>query len=675
MSNYIPTNLTSLLKEDYLAYSLSVIVGRAIPRYTDGCKPIARRIFTAIKMLNLKPDGRFMKSARLDGEVLGKYSPHGSAYGAIVTLTAPWNNNYSLINGHGNFGDSTSQCAAARYTEVKSSPLLWEGVLEDSDTWETTPNYDGSLQEPVELNVKFPLVLLNGQEGIGVAYVCKIPPHGLRSITEATKLICKQASSEREYNNNLSKARELLIPDFPTGTQIINDEGLEQYKTSGSGSIRCRAKLEVSTQERSGKARNRLCLTFTNLPPGTNPEKIGEQIKNELEKGRIEGISEVNDLSDLSGDRVQIIAKSGTSAESLKEQLYAYTDLDLKFSAKNLVIDGTKPVELSPVQIVQKWVSWRLGRLKVKFERELNIKTSRIHIVEGLLKAIDQMDLIIKCIRASKDKVEAKKSLKASPFQFSEDQSEAILEMKLRQLTGLDKKDLSQERQALQLRINELAQLSSEEGSGEKARRGYMLKELGELGERHGEARRSPVVDPPDASVAPGAPVVARRPAGAPKPRFVKVDLKKGLVEQAKGPRGALVLESKEKLILVTDSGYVRKVASTFKGPISDNYCPVLLAKKDSEVAQNKYLVVFEHDNEIRAMVVFGEDLCKTTSKGKSCLPLGSRVMYFGEGKHTISWASKRKKPTTLGLDVKRGRLGGKGVKIGNSLEVATPTS
>lgn len=660
----VGTEIAQQLKEDYLAYSLSVIVGRAIPRVTDGCKPIARRIFTAMKMLNLKPDGRFMKSARLDGEVLGKYSPHGSAYGAIVTLTAPWNNNYSLIDGQGNFGDSTSQFAAARYTEVKSSSLLWEGVLEDSDTWVTTPNYDGSLQEPVELNVKFPLVLLNGQDGIGVGYACKIAPHNLRSIIEATKLVCKETTSEKAFAENLRKAREILLPDFPTGTRVVKDEQLEEYTKTGAGSIRCMAEVEIGVQQRSGKAKDRPTLTFTKLPPGTNPEKIGEQVKNGLEKGRIEGVAEVNDLSDLSGDCVQIVAKPGVNTEKLRDQLYAFTDFDLKFSARTLVIDGIKPVELSPVQIIRRWVPWRLERLRVKFQRELDIKSSRLHIVEGLLKAIDKMDLIIKKIRAAKDKAEAKASLMAAQFKFSDKQAEAILEMRLRQLTNLDQTDLSVEQSELKDRIGELDKLVEGGDSGTKARRDYMLGELTELGKRHGEARRSPLVDPPAAF---STPTPSNRPEatpGTPRPRFMKVDSKKGIVEQVKGPRGALVLDSRDKVILMTDDGFLRKVPSNFKGTITSSYYPVTLAKKESEVSQRKYLVVFEIEGQIRCFVLNGVDLCKATSKGKRWLIEGSRLIHFSEGSYTVDWVSKRKKPLKLDLNQKAGKPASRGVKV-----------
>ena len=673
MTNTINVNLAHQVQEDYLAYSLSVIVGRAFPRYTDGCKTISRRIMTAMLWLNLKPEGRYMKSARVEGEVMGKLSPHGGSYSSIVTLAAPWNNMVPLVDGHGNWGSSTDQSASSRYTECKLSPFAWDCLLDDSDTWETTPNYDGSLQEPVELNVKIPYVLLNGQEGIGVGYACKIASHNLRSIVEATKLVCEDSVTEKAYAENLRKAREILLPDFPTGTQIVKDEQLEQYSKTGSGSIRCMARVEQGLQKRDGRVKDRVTLSFTHLPPGTNPEKLGEQIKNELEKGRIEGVAEVNDLSDLSGDCVQIIAKPGVDAEKLSNQLYSYTDLDTKFSAKTLVIDGIKPVELSPVQIVEKWVSWRLDRLQVKFSRELDLKSARLHIVQGLLKAIDKMDLIIKKIRAAKDKAEAKAALMATPFKFTEKQAEAILEMRLRQLTGLDQNDLTFEGNSLKARIDELDELVSDETSGITARKLYMLEELEELGKRHGEARRSPLVEPPVGEVARSPGERAKRPAAAPKPRFLKVDSKKGTVEQAKGPRGALVVDAKEKVILMTEDGMLKKVPANFKGTISTSYSAVSLAKREADVSKRKYLVVFELEGQLKALTLNGEDLCKATSKGKRWLPEGATLRHFGESDYTVNWVSTRKKAVKLNLAVKGGKPGGKGIKIANVSEVKLP--
>jgi DNA gyrase/topoisomerase IV subunit A len=306
----------------------------------------------------------------------------------------------------------------------------------------------------------------------------------------------------------------------------------------------------------------------------------------------------------------------------------------------------------------------------VKFQRELDIKESRLHIVEGLVKAIEKMDAIIKKIRAASDKNEAKKSLMAAPFRFTDRQAEAILEMRLRQLTNLDQNELACESNELQARIAELNELSSDEQTGVTARKAYMLTELTELGKRHGEARRSSLVDPPVASISPSPSTRSRAPETASKPRFLKVDAKKGTVEQVKGPRGALVVDSREKVILMTEDGTLKKVPATFKGAISSSYSPVSLAKRESEVLTRKFLVIFTLDDQLKAMVLKGEDICKTTSKGKRWIPEGSKVLHFGENSYQVTWVSKRKKPVKIDLDVKEGKPGSRGIKIASLEDV-----
>jgi DNA gyrase subunit A len=232
-----------------------------------------------MKWLGLRPDGKYMKSARVEGETMGKLHPHGGAYGVMVTLAAPWNNNLPLISGHGNWGSSVDGAAASRYTECKLSPFAWDCLLDHSETWDTLPNYDGSLQEPIQLNVKVPTLLLNGQEGIAVGLSTKIPPHSLRDICDA-----------------IAKGTP-LIPSFPTGCDIIRDDGLDSYTRTGIGTLRLRAKCETASTGTGRKAKTE--IVFTNLPQGTNPEKIGQQIKEALDKGNINGISQVRDDSDL----------------------------------------------------------------------------------------------------------------------------------------------------------------------------------------------------------------------------------------------------------------------------------------------------------------------------------------------------------------------------------------
>jgi DNA gyrase subunit A len=642
---YTPTNLVSQIKEDYLAYSMAVLVGRAIPALTDGLKPAQRRVLVAMKNLNLRPDGKFMKSARVDGETSGKYHPHGGAYGVMVTLAAPWNNNLPLIDGQGNWGSSVDGAAASRYTECKLTPFAWDCLLDESETWQTQPNYDGSLQEPIELNAKVPTVLLNGQDGIGVGFATKIPPHSLRDICDA-----------------ITKG-SLLTPSFPTGCDIVRDDGLEAYTKTGIGSIRLRARCEITETGTGRKAKT--TITFTNFPAGTNPEKIGEQIASNLEKGTIQGVTNVIDESDLTGDRISVTAKSGTDINLLSRQLYHYCDLDTKYSARLLVVDGTKPLELSPSELLARWQTWRMGRLGELFRFELDKCETRLEIVRGYLKAISKIDAVIAIIRKSPSPKEALITLVNNrTLKFTADQARAILEMKLRALTNLDSEELQTEEGSLCGRIEELKELVG----NEKVRKGYMLKEIKAIGTRHGEKRRSELIDPPEGlAIEKGS----ARQAAPSKPRFIKIDMKRGVIEQAKGPRGATILERSDKLVTITLDGTLKKLPSNYKGPISDGFSPVALAKKETEVKERKYLVVFTLGDQLKAMMVAGEDLCKVTSKGKRVVPEDATLLYFGEGPYVVPWASSRKRKVELfPLSTKQGKPGAKGIKVASISEV-----
>jgi DNA gyrase subunit A len=641
------TNLVSQLKDDYLAYSMAVLIGRAIPSLTDGLKPAQRRVLTAMKWLGLKPDGRYMKSARVEGETMGKLHPHGGAYGVMVTLAAPWNNNLPLIDGQGNWGSSVDGAAAARYTECKLTPFAWDCLLADSDTWVTTENYDGSLQEPVELNAKVPTVLLNGQDGIGVGFATKIPPHSLRDICDA-----------------ITKGSP-LVPSFPTGCDIIRDDGLDAYSKTGIGSIRLRARCEVTTTGTGRKEKT--TLTFTNLPQGANPEKIGQQIKEALDKGNLHGISAVSDQSDLTGDRLDVTLKAGADVNLLTRQLYHYSDLDTKYSARLLVVDGVKPVELSPSQLLARWQTWRLARLGAKFQSELDSAEHRLEIVRGYLKAIDKIDAVIKIIRASQSPKEALIELVSNrTLKFTADQARAILEMRLRALTNLDSEELATEEGSLKDRITELDILIKDG----KARKAYMVKEIKEISVRHGEKRRSELIDPPEGLVVEKG--SSRQAAPVARPRFVKIDMKRGVAEQVKGPRGAIILEKTDKLITLTEDGTLKKLPPNFKGPLGMGLSPVLLAKKEAEVAERKYLAVFTLGDQLKAMMVAGSDLCKVTSKGKRVIPEEATLLYFGEGSYVVPWASTRKKKVELfPVSTKQGKPGARGVKVAAVTELA----
>ncbi len=646
-----------------MAYSMAVLLGRAIPDMYDGLKPAQRRVLQTMFEEGLAPEKRYVKCARVTGLAMGYYHPHGDCYGTLVNMATSWNNNVPWVDGHGNFGSTVDGPAAARYTECKLRPSAVDLLLQNRTTWETKDNYDGSRQEAVRFDSAIPSVLLNGDTGIAVGFATKLAPHSLRSIVEAMQLACKIGAKPEE----IAKAREILVPDFPTGCEIVKDEQLTLYTQTGSGNIRCRARHELGVQKRDGRAKDRPTVSFTHLPPGVNPEKLGEQVRDGLEKGKLDGIAEVVDESDLTGDRFTVVAKPGVGMESLVKQLYTYTDLEVKYSAKTLVIDGTRPIELSPVEICQKWFNWRMDRMAVQYEHELTVTEARFHIVEGLIKAIDKLDAIIKKIRAAANKTEALTALMGAPFKFSRAQAEAILEMRLRQLTNLDQSELELEAAGLEESIENLFALAN----NSLTRQVRLYKQTTELAKRHGEARRSPLVEPPVGYSAPGQRTGQKRPPAPAKPRFMKVDLKKGTVEQSKGPRGAMVVDPKEKVILMSEDGILKKVPANFKGPVSTGYSPVTLAKREAEVTLRKYLAVFKLDGQLKAVSLSGEDLCKTTSKGKPWLPKLAELVFFGEGNYTVPWASSRKKQVVLSLSsVKTGRPGSKGVKVANLDEV-----
>jgi len=642
LENLKPADLVETITDDYLAYSMAIIVGRAIPSITDGMKPSQRRILTAMKWLGLSPDNRYMKSARVEGEVMGKLHPHGSAYGTMVTLAAPWNNNLPLIDGQGNWGSSVDSAASSRYTECKLTTFTWDVLLDDTDIWLTRDNYDGTLQEPIELNVKVPTVLLNGQEGIGVGYATKIPSHNLRDICDSI------------INNTP------LNPDFSTGCDIVSDTGLTQYRITGSGPIRCRAKVSTGLIEKTGRTKERGTLTFTNLPPQTNPEKIGQQIKDALDKGQLANITEVTDESDRSGDRVVVVTKPGSDIKQIEKQLYAFTDLDSKFSARTLVIEGTRPLELNTTELINKWKTWRLGVLERKFQHERNSKEFRLEIVTGLIKAIDKLDLVIKVIRASASPKEALIELVTNrTLKFTIDQAKAILDMKLRSLTSLDADELQTEKEKLNVRLVELTALIE----NYVERKGHMLLEIKTIGDWYGEARRSTIIDIPEGITKQNEPGKTRT-ISAPKPRYVKLDFDKGIITQEKNPRGCFIINNTDKIITVTQDAKIKKLPANFKGPVADGYMSILLGQKESCVIESSYLVVFKLEESLKAMVVSGQDLCKTTSKGKSLLAPGSEIVYFGQDNYEVHFKSGRKKPVTLTLQTKPGRPGGKGIKI-----------
>lgn len=657
--NITPVDVVREMKTAYMDYSMAVLVGRAIPDLYDGLKPVTRRILTAMKWLGLRPDGRYMKAARVEGETMGKLHPHGGAYGAMVTAAAWWTNNHPLVDGWGNWGSPTDGAAAARYTEAKLTEFAWDALLQDTDTWVTRPNYDGSLQEPVQLNARVPLVLLNGSEGIGVGYATKIPTHNLRGVAKALRAL---------VDDDMITAKNSLAPDFPTGCHVVKDEGLVEYLNTGVGSIRMRAHC-VSEQIDYGKRSKRTALIFTNLPLYTNTEQVGDQIKEGLEKGKITTVADVRDETDRGGIRLVVVLKDSADEARARAEIFKNTSLDTKFPARNLVIDNLKPVQLAPHDMLIRWAGWRDQRLLASLKAELEKRRGRLEVVQGLITAITMIDDVIIQIRAAKDRADAKKRLVG--MQYTERQADAILDMRLAQLTKLDDKQLQQEAKEIQARIKAILALTS----SEKKRREYIVKEVEDIAERHGNARRSEGIDPPNEMAVETVKVEGRKvqiAQSGPKSRYVMVDEEKGILTQLKAPRGAnFVIPDDQKMVFVCDNGYFYKVNARHRGPLSDSPTKVLLRGSTTNLPQDSIVAVWKTTEGIFGNVIPWDELLRTTSKGKRWMPEDAELLHIGTDSYELKYTSKRKKPKVISAKTIKPRpVYGKGNKLAKAEEV-----
>lgn len=656
-NNATPVNLVDEMKTAYLDYSLAVLVGRAIPDLYDGLKPVTRRVLTAMKWLSLRPDGRYMKAARIEGETMGKLHPHGGAYGAMVTAASWWTNNHPLVDGWGNWGSPTDGPAAARYTEAKLTSFAWEALLQDFDTWVTRDNYDGSLQEPVQFNARLPVLLLNGAEGIGVGYATKVPTHNLRGVAKALRAL---------VDDDMITAKNALAPDFPTGCDIVKDEGLVEYLNTGAGSIRMRANCAREKID-YGKRSKRDALVFTNLPLHINTEQVGEQVKEAIEKGKITTVADVRDETDKGGVRLVIVLKAGADIDRAEAELFHCTSLDTKFSARNLAIDGLKPVQLAPHDMLIKWAGWRDQRLLASLKAELEKKRGRLEVVQGLITAITMIDEVIAQIRLAKDRPDARKRLEK--MQYSASQADAILDMRLAQLTKLDDKQLQTEAKEIQARIKEILGLTS----SEKKRREYIVSEVEQLAERHGNARRSKAIAEPKAIAVETVKVGRKKvevAATGPKTRFALLDEDKGIITQLKGPRGAnLTVQDDQKVVVVCGNGMVYKLGSKHRGPIAGEPTKVLSRATTAKLPEQPLIAVWKTEEGIFANVIPWDTLTKTTSKGKKWLVEGAELLHVG-GTYTLKMKG-RKKDKVLGINTVKPRpIGGKGTKLAKLEEV-----
>ncbi|HIP46273.1 MAG TPA: DNA gyrase subunit A [Campylobacterales bacterium] len=471
------------IKGSYLDYSMSVIIGRALPDARDGLKPVHRRILYAMNELNLSSRAPYKKSARIVGDTIGKYHPHGdnSVYDALVRLAQPFSMQHPLIDGQGNFGSIDGDNAAAmRYTEARMT-LLSEELLKDLDkgTVDFTPNYDDSMSEPDVLPARVPNLLLNGSSGIAVGMATNIPPHRLEELVDALMLLIEDSETDIEALMEVVKG-----PDFPTYGVIFGKKGIRDAYTTGRGRVKIRAKTHIETKK------NKDVIVIDELPYQVNKSKLIENIAGLVRDKQLEGISEVRDESDREGIRVVIELKRDAMSEIVLNHLYKSTTMEMTFGIILLAILNKEPKVFNLKELLEIFLSHRKTVIIRRTIFELEKAKARAHILEGLKIALDNIDEVIKTIRASADTQEAKDALVAK-FGLSVVQATAILDMKLQRLTGLEREKIENELAELMAEIERLsAILKSEELLNE------LIKiELQEIKEKFSIPRRTEIID------------------------------------------------------------------------------------------------------------------------------------------------------------------------------------
>ncbi len=477
------SSIVDEMGKSYLDYSMSVIVGRALPEVRDGLKPVHRRILYAMSKLGLTHQSSFKKSATVVGEVLGKYHPHGdmAVYDTLVRMAQDFSLRYPLIEGQGNFGSIDGDNAAAyRYTEVKLSPIA-ELLLNDIDkgTVDFVPNFDASLSEPTVLPSAFPNLLVNGSSGIAVGMATNIPPHNLGEVCDGLIAFIQNPDLEVEDLMKWIKG-----PDFPTSGIIAGTEGIKKAYKTGTGKIKVQAKIHYESEEGEREK-----IIITEIPYQLNKTTLIEQIAEAVNKGKIEGISDLRDESDRDGIRILITLKRTADKETVTRCLLKYTDLRKTFGIILLGIVEGVPRNLNLKQLLKKYIDHRRKVIRRRCEFDFGEAEKRAHILEGLMRALDEIDRIIKIIKGSKDRSTAKKNL-ISSFAFSEVQADAILNMRLARLTSLEKENIIQEYKE---KIELIEKLKSILSSAIRLD-AEVVQELKKVKEEFGDRRRTAIV-------------------------------------------------------------------------------------------------------------------------------------------------------------------------------------
>ncbi len=485
----IPVNIEDEMKRSYMDYAMSVIIGRALPDVRDGLKPAHRRVLYGMRTMGLASNRAYRKCAKIVGEVMGNFHPHGDAsiYDTLVRLAQEFNMRYPLVDGQGNFGSIDGDPPAAmRYTEARPEPLA-EAMMADLDkeTVDFVPNYDETTEEPTVLPTTFPNLLVNGSAGIAVGMATNVPPHNMRDVIDGVLAAIDQRGQPRQERLK-AVLRTVPGPDFPTGGIIVGRTGIFQAYTTGRGALTVRAR--VTTEE--SKKGDKTALIVTEIPYQVNKKRLIENIAELYRDKTIDGISDLRDESDRDGMRIVIELKRGEVPEVVLNNLYKHTQLQTTFGIIMLAIAGGRPKVLTLLEVIENFVEFRREVVRRRTEFELRKAEARAHILEGLRIALDRLDEVIKLIRGSKNPPEAREGL-ITNFKLSTLQAQAILDMQLQRLTGLERQKILDELAELMKTIERLrAILSSDELLMQ-----VVVSELKEVREKFGDERRTEIID------------------------------------------------------------------------------------------------------------------------------------------------------------------------------------
>ena len=480
-------DLKETMEESYLQYSMSVIASRALPDVRDGLKPVQRRILYSMIELNNTPDKPHRKCARIVGDTMGKYHPHGdsSIYGALVNMAQDWATRYPLVDGHGNFGSVDGDGAAAmRYTEARLSKISMEMIADlNKDTVDFTPNFDETEKEPVVMPSRYPNLLVNGTSGIAVGMATNIPPHNLREVVGAiVKIIDNVIEEDRE--TELDEILQIVKgPDFPTGAQILGTRGINEAYRTGRGKVRVRAVTDIETLP-NGKSE----IIVTELPYMVNKARLIETIASLVRDKKIDGITNINDHSSREGMRICIELRRDANANVILNQLYKHTQMQDTFGVIMLALVDGQPKVLNLLEMLNYYLEHQEDVVTRRTKYDLNKAQERSHILEGLLKALDYIDEVIRIIRASANAQEAKANLMAR-FELSDAQAQAIVDMRLRALTGLEREKLENEYKELMERIRLLQAILGDR----KELLRVIRTEILTISEKYGDERRTSI--------------------------------------------------------------------------------------------------------------------------------------------------------------------------------------